>query len=67
MQLQRIWILRGANVWARCPVLEVELDLADCTAVNEDRLAACTARLRPGCRPSPIIPSVPIFPLSSAI
>ncbi|HEY7427285.1 MAG TPA: cyanophycin synthetase [Gemmataceae bacterium] len=46
MELQSIWILRGANIWARCPVLEVELDLADLAAVTEEQLAACTSRLR---------------------
>jgi cyanophycin synthetase len=46
MEFQRIWVLRGASIWACCPVLEVELDLADLAAVTEDRLAACTTRLR---------------------
>jgi hypothetical protein len=46
MEFQQIWVLRGANIWARCPVLEVELDLTGFAAVTEDRLAACTARLR---------------------
>ena len=46
MELQHIWILRGANVWARCPVMEVELVLANHVTVAEHRLAACTARLR---------------------
>jgi cyanophycin synthetase len=46
MDFQRIWVLRGANIWARCPVLEVELDLAGFAAVSEERLAACTTRLR---------------------
>ncbi|MGH7225331.1 MAG: cyanophycin synthetase family protein, partial [Gemmataceae bacterium] len=46
MQLQRIWVLRGANVWARCTVLEVELNVTEIAAVTEERLAACTACLR---------------------
>jgi cyanophycin synthetase len=46
MEFQRIWVLRGASIWACCSVLEVELDLADLAAVTEDRLAACTTRLR---------------------
>jgi cyanophycin synthetase len=46
MELQHIWILRGANVWARCPVMEVELALADRAAVAEPRLAECAAHLR---------------------
>jgi cyanophycin synthetase len=27
MHVQKIWVLRGPNLWARSPVLEVELDL----------------------------------------
>ncbi len=27
MDVQRIWVLRGPNVWSRSPVLEVEVDL----------------------------------------
>ncbi len=46
MELQHVWVLRGANIWARCPVLEVELALADLAAVAEPRLADCTACLR---------------------
>ncbi|HTU19283.1 MAG TPA: cyanophycin synthetase [Gemmataceae bacterium] len=46
MDFQRIWILRGGSIWARSPVFEVELDLTGLAAVTEDRLAACTARLR---------------------
>jgi hypothetical protein len=45
MEFQRIWILRGANIWARYPVLEVELDLTDLAAVTDARLAACAAHL----------------------
>lgn len=46
MELQHVWVLRGANIWARCPVLEVELALADCAAVSAARCADCVARLR---------------------
>jgi cyanophycin synthetase len=46
MEFQRIWVLRGANVWARCPVLEVELSVANHAALGEERLAACAACLR---------------------
>ncbi|HEY7153261.1 MAG TPA: cyanophycin synthetase [Gemmataceae bacterium] len=46
MEFQRIWVLRGANIWTRCPVLEVELDLATLAAATDERLAACTSRLR---------------------
>src|ERR1700730_5366300 len=27
MEIQRVWVLQGPNVWSRSPVLEVELDL----------------------------------------
>jgi cyanophycin synthetase len=27
MRFDRLWALRGPNIWARCPVLEVEVDL----------------------------------------
>ncbi len=28
MEFRRVWALRGPNVWARFPVLEVVLDLS---------------------------------------
>ncbi|MHB1422096.1 MAG: cyanophycin synthetase [Gemmataceae bacterium] len=62
MELQHIWVLRGANVWARCPVLEVELDLADLAAVSEQRIADCTATLRswlPSLANQPLGPDLP--------
>jgi cyanophycin synthetase len=62
MELQHIWILRGANVWARCPLMEVELPLSDLTAVAEQRLADCIARLRawmPSLRSQSIGPGLP--------
>ena len=46
MEIMHIWVLRGANVWARCPVLEVELALADWSLVSEQHLADVIARLR---------------------
>ncbi len=45
MELQCIWVLRGANISARCPVLEIELDLADFAAIDDERLGPCIARL----------------------
>src|SRR5579883_432444 len=62
MEFQHIWVLRGANVWARCPVLEVEFDVADRAAVAEQHLADCTARLRawlPTLTNKPIGPDLP--------
>ncbi len=29
MRFERVWTLRGPNIWARCPVLEVEVDLGE--------------------------------------
>lgn len=46
MEFRRIWVLRGANVWARCPVLEVELEWANADAATGDQIGACAARLR---------------------
>ncbi len=46
MELDHIWVLRGANVWARCPVMEVELALADGVCIAEQQLADCVTRLR---------------------
>lgn len=46
MELEHIWFLRGANVWARCPVMEVELALAGRADLAQQRLADCTAHLR---------------------
>src|SRR4051794_22803246 len=27
MKWPKVWVMRGANVWGRCPVLEVELEV----------------------------------------
>ena len=45
MNWPRIWVLRGANVWAPSPMLEVELNL---TSVAEDpeQIQAAVGRLR---------------------
>ncbi len=62
MEFQRIWILRGANISARCPVLEVEL--ADLAAVTDERLAAGAARLcgwLPALASRPIGPDLPVL------
>jgi cyanophycin synthetase len=44
MDLPRVTVLRGANVWARCPMLEVELDAG---AADAARVGEAIARLRP--------------------
>jgi cyanophycin synthetase len=49
MEFQRIWVLRGPNIWARCPVLEVELHLDTLHATGPDladRLSAWLPSLR---------------------
>jgi cyanophycin synthetase len=44
MELKRVWVLRGPNIWARFPVLEIELDLGGRLASEDipfkERLAA---------------------------
>jgi cyanophycin synthetase len=45
MQFEHIWVLRGANIWVRRPVLEVELVPAAHFVVTEAQLAACGSRL----------------------
>jgi cyanophycin synthetase len=44
MRFERVWSLRGPNIWARCSVLEVEVDPGDAAAGLGERLAAA---LRP--------------------
>jgi cyanophycin synthetase len=49
MELQRIWVLRGPNIWARTPVLEVEVDLTGRPGAVPgfvDRLASWLAPFR---------------------
>ena len=45
MNWPAIGVLRGPNVWARCPVLEVEVDLHG-AAADASRVAAAIDRLR---------------------
>ena len=49
MEFPRLWVLRGANIWARCPVLEVEVDLGDQKATACHEIAGFNQRLAPGC------------------
>ena len=44
MKWPKVCVLRGANVWGRCPMLEVEVDLDGAAEVG--RVAAATERLR---------------------
>jgi cyanophycin synthetase len=53
MEFGRIWVLRGPNIWARVPVLEVELLQGSAEAPDPGAAAAVTQRLRdqiPGLR-----------------
>lgn len=45
MEFGPIWTLRGPNLWARFPVLEVELDLAALPALSAEQIAALRERL----------------------
>jgi cyanophycin synthetase len=45
MEFKRIWVLRGANAWARCPVLEAELDLQDGQGATSDQMPGFSDRL----------------------
>jgi cyanophycin synthetase len=46
MDLWRLWVLRGPNVWAACPVVEVGLDLTAWTGQPCQQSAASLERLR---------------------
>jgi cyanophycin synthetase len=62
MKLEHIWFLRGTNVWTRCPVMEVELVLAERGAVGEPHLADCISRLRhwlPSLASRSLVPDLP--------
>jgi cyanophycin synthetase len=45
MQLERIWVLRGPNIWCRHPVLEVEIALGELASLSAERRAAVNGRL----------------------
>ena len=38
MEWQRVWILRGPNVWARCPLLEVEVELGGLRGLGPEQI-----------------------------
>jgi cyanophycin synthetase len=57
MEFGRIWVLRGPNIWARVPVLEVELLQGSALSWPPNAAAAVAERLRdriPGLRLAPI-------------
>jgi cyanophycin synthetase len=45
MEFRRIWALRGPNLWASFPVLEVELDLGDLKDRSSDEMPGFNDRL----------------------
>jgi cyanophycin synthetase len=45
MQFQRIWVLRGPNIWTRVPALEAELELGNLKAATSDNLPGFKERL----------------------
>jgi cyanophycin synthetase len=46
MDLWRLWVLRGPNVWATCPVIEAGLELASWAAQPRHQIKAAIERLR---------------------
>ncbi len=46
MELWRLWVLRGPNVWASCPALEIGVDLREWHDAPRDRREGAVARLR---------------------
>jgi len=52
MQIESLWVLRGPNIWARCPVLEVELNLAGLSGSASDAIPGFTERLLTRLRPA---------------
>src|SRR5438067_10975197 len=45
MKCSQVWVLRGPNAWASCPVLEVGLDLGDWADLPSDRLVEVAERV----------------------
>lgn len=46
MELWRLWVLRGPNAWATCPVIEAGLDLSAWPGQPRQQSAESVARLR---------------------
>jgi cyanophycin synthetase len=46
MELWRLWVLRGPNAWAACPVLEAGVDLARWVELPRHQAAAAVGRIR---------------------
>src|SRR5438105_8467728 len=45
MELQQVWVLRGPNVWARFPVLEVKLDIKELNGRVSNEIPGFNGRL----------------------
>jgi cyanophycin synthetase len=45
MRIERVWALRGPNVWVRCPALEVEVSLEGRATTPRETLVTTAARL----------------------
>ncbi len=58
MQIQRVWVLRGPNHWARFPVLEAEIDLEGLSLQLDEGFRSRLAKLFPLARPLPIATSL---------
>ncbi len=46
LEIQRIWTLRGPNIWADYPVLEVEVDLGELSERSSDEIPGFNERLK---------------------
>ena len=46
MELWRLWVLRGPNPWAACPVIEAGLDLSAWSGQPRQQSADAVRRLR---------------------
>jgi cyanophycin synthetase len=57
MEFQRIWVLRGPNIWSRSTVLEAELDLQDLRGKAPGAIAGFADRLRSRLAGEPEAPS----------
>jgi cyanophycin synthetase len=51
MRIERVWVLRGPNVWARCPALEVEVDPGALGRLSAEKVAALAGWLDEAARP----------------
>jgi cyanophycin synthetase len=64
MRFERLHVLRGGNLWARCPMLEVEVDLEGSASPTEEFIARLRVRL-PGLKQR--LPDDPLALLADAL